>query len=81
MEQAIEVFTGLYSIPLEVAPLSLVGADVTLRSFRGLSFYYVTYVALAEPLDCPMITPIGVWRNEPGPPITRDTNGRSTAGA
>jgi len=58
VEQIVEVFTGLYSIPLEVASLSLVSAEITLRlaSLRGLSFYDATYVALAEMLDCPLIT-------------------------
>jgi predicted nucleic acid-binding protein len=57
-EQAIEVLTGLYSIPLEVAPLSPVNAGITLRlaSLRGLSFYDATYVALAERLDCALVT-------------------------
>jgi predicted nucleic acid-binding protein len=58
VEQVIEVLTGLYSIPLEVAPLSLVSADITLRlaSLRGLTYYDATYVALAEMRDCALIT-------------------------
>jgi predicted nucleic acid-binding protein len=58
VEQAIEVLTGLHSIPLEVAPLALVSADVTLRlaSLRGLTYYDATYVALAEMLDCDLIS-------------------------
>jgi predicted nucleic acid-binding protein len=58
VEQAIEVLTGLYSIPLEVAPLSLVSAEITMRlaSLHGLSYYDATYVALAEMLDCALVT-------------------------
>lgn len=58
IEQAPEVLTGLYSIPLEVAPLSLPSADLTLRlaSLRGLTYYDATYVALAEIFDCHLIT-------------------------
>jgi predicted nucleic acid-binding protein len=58
IEQALDALSGLYSIPLEVAPLALLSADVTLRlaSLRGLSFYDATYVALAEMSGCPLIT-------------------------
>lgn len=57
-EQAIDVFAALYSIPLEVVPLSFVSADFTLRlaSLRGLTYYDATYVALAEIRDCDLIT-------------------------
>lgn len=52
------MFAGLYSIALEVSPLSLGSAEITLRlaALRGISFYDATYVALAEMLDCPLIT-------------------------
>jgi predicted nucleic acid-binding protein len=58
LQQGIEVLAYLYAIPLDVAPLTAVSADVTLRlaSLRGLSFYDATYLALAEMSDCPLIT-------------------------
>ncbi|HEX3579578.1 MAG TPA: type II toxin-antitoxin system VapC family toxin [Thermoanaerobaculia bacterium] len=58
VERALDVFAGLYSIALEVSPLSLGSAEITLRlaALRGISFYDATYVALAEMLDCPLIT-------------------------
>jgi predicted nucleic acid-binding protein len=58
IEEALEALTDLFSIPLEVVPPALVSATATLRlaSLRGLSYYDATYVALAETLDCPLIT-------------------------
>ncbi len=58
IEQATDALADLFSIPLEVVPPALVSADVTLRlaSLRGLSYYDATYVALAEMLDCQLIT-------------------------
>jgi predicted nucleic acid-binding protein len=57
-ERAIEVLAGLYAIPLEVAPLTPLSADATLRlaSAHGLTYYDATYVALAEMSDCSVIT-------------------------
>lgn len=57
-EHAADALADLFSIPLEVTPPALAGANDTLRlsSLRGLSFYDATYVALAEMLDCPLIT-------------------------
>jgi predicted nucleic acid-binding protein len=58
LQQAAESLSDLFSVPLEVIPPALVSADVTLRlaSLRGLTYYDATYVALAEMLDCTMIT-------------------------
>ena len=58
IEQTGDALVDLFSIPLEVVPPALIGADATLRlaSLRGLSYYDATYVALAEMLDCPLIT-------------------------
>ena len=58
IEQAMDALTDLFSIPLEVAPPALIGASATLRlaSLHGLSYYDATYVALAEILDCALIT-------------------------
>src|SRR5947209_20519845 len=56
--RAVDFLGVLYAIPLEVAPLTAVSADLTLRlaSLRGISFYDATYVALAEMTDCSLIT-------------------------
>jgi predicted nucleic acid-binding protein len=58
LEQAAEVLAAFHAIPLEVAPVNPLSADMTLRlaSLHGLSFYDATYVALAEISDCPLIT-------------------------
>ncbi|MEA2414491.1 MAG: hypothetical protein QOI58_1148 [Thermoanaerobaculia bacterium] len=58
IEQAAEALTDLFSIPLEVVHPAMVSSDITLRlaSLRGLTYYDATYVALAEMLDCPLIT-------------------------
>ena len=58
VEEALESLTDLFSIPLEVvspAPASA-NAALQLASLHGLSYYDATYVALAELLDCPLIT-------------------------
>jgi predicted nucleic acid-binding protein len=58
VEDAADALSDLFSVPLEVAPPALVSATVTLRlaSLRGLSYYDAIYVALAETLDCALIT-------------------------
>lgn len=57
-ERAAHALTDLFSIPLEVGAPALVSAELTLRiaKLRGLTFYDATYVALAETLDCFLIT-------------------------
>jgi predicted nucleic acid-binding protein len=57
-EQAVDALTDLFSIPVQVATPALVSAELTLRlaSLRGLTYYDATYVALAETLDCSLIT-------------------------
>jgi len=58
IEEALDALTDLFSIPLEVVPPAMVSATATLRqaSLDALSYYDATYVALAEMLDCPLIT-------------------------
>jgi len=58
VEQVVDALTDLFSIPLEVVAPTLVSGHATLRlaSARGLSYYDATYVALAEMLDCSLIT-------------------------
>jgi len=58
IDEALEALTDLFSIPLEVVPPAMVSATATLQlaSLRGLSYYDATYVAIAESLDCPLIT-------------------------
>lgn len=58
IEEAVEALTDLFSIPLEVVPPVLVGAHAALQlaSRLGLSYYDASYVALAEALDCSLIT-------------------------
>jgi predicted nucleic acid-binding protein len=58
VEESLEALNDLFSIPLEVVPPSPASANTTLQlaSLRGLSYYDATYVALAEMLDCPLIT-------------------------
>lgn len=58
IEEAAEALRDLYSIPLEVAAPAADTADAALRlaSDRGLSYYDASYVALAESLDCTLIT-------------------------
>lgn len=57
IDEASEVLRDLLAIPLTVAPPAI-SADATLRlaSNHGLSYYDATYVALAESLDCTLIT-------------------------
>jgi predicted nucleic acid-binding protein len=58
LEEAIEALTDLFSVPLDVAPPAFIEANATLQlaSHGGLSYYDATYVALAEMLDCTLIT-------------------------
>jgi predicted nucleic acid-binding protein len=58
VDEALESLTDLFSIPLEVVPPAPASATATLHlaSLHGLSYYDATYVALAEMLDCPLIT-------------------------
>jgi predicted nucleic acid-binding protein len=56
--EAAEALRDLYSIPLAVAVPAPDTADEALRlaSDHGLSYYDASYVALAETLDCTLIT-------------------------
>ena len=58
VDEAAEALRDLYSIPLEVAVPAPDTADAALRlaSDHGLSYYDASYVALAETLDCALIT-------------------------
>lgn len=58
VDEAAEALRDLYSIPLEVAVPAPDIADAALRlaSDDGLSYYDASYVALAETLDCNLIT-------------------------
>ncbi|HUP59155.1 MAG TPA: type II toxin-antitoxin system VapC family toxin [Thermoanaerobaculia bacterium] len=58
IEEAAEALNDLFSIPLEVVPPVSDAAAVALRlaSAHGLSYYDAAYVALAETLDCILIT-------------------------
>ena len=58
VEEAAEALDDLFSIPLEVVPPASAAAAVTvlLASAHGLSYYDAAYVALAEELDCVLIT-------------------------
>jgi len=58
LDEAMEALTDLFAVPLDVAPPALADATATLQlaSHRGLSYYDATYVALAEILDCTLIT-------------------------
>jgi predicted nucleic acid-binding protein len=57
-EEAAEALNDLFAIPLAVAAPSAGAADSALRlaSQHGLSYYDAAYVALAEDLDCVLIT-------------------------
>ena len=57
-DEAAEALRDLYSIPLAVAVPAPETADAALRlaSDHGLSYYDASYVALAETLDCTLIT-------------------------
>ncbi len=61
VEEAVQALTDLFSVPLEVLPPAAVGAGASLRlaSLLGLSYYDATYIALAEALNCPLITADG----------------------
>lgn len=58
IDEAAEALHDLYSIPLAVAVPAPDTADAALRlaSDHGLSYYDASYVALAEMLDCTLIT-------------------------
>ena len=58
VDEAAEALSDLYSIPLVVAAPAPDAADAALRlaSQLGLSYYDASYVALAEELDCVLIT-------------------------
>lgn len=58
IEEAAEALRDLYSLPLTVAVPAPDTADAALRlaSDHGLSYYDASYVALAETLDCTLIT-------------------------
>lgn len=58
VDEAAEALNDLFSIPLVVAAPALDAADAALRlaSQHGLSYYDASYVALAEALDCVLIT-------------------------
>ena len=58
IEDAAEALADLFSIPLAVVPLAADSADaaLTFATRHGLSYYDATYVALAEALDCALIT-------------------------
>lgn len=57
-DEATEALADLFTIPLMVEAPSSDVAGVALRvaSQHGLSYYDATYVALAETLDCTLIT-------------------------
>jgi len=57
-EMAVESLANLYSMPLDVVPPAATGANAALRlaSTFGLTYYDATYVALAEALDCQVVT-------------------------
>ena len=58
IEEAAEALRDLYSIPLVVAVPAPDTADAALRlaADHGLSYYDASYVALAETLDCTLLT-------------------------
>jgi predicted nucleic acid-binding protein len=58
IDEAVEALRDLYSIPLAVAVPAPDTADAALRlaSDYRLSYYDASYVALAESLDCTLIT-------------------------
>lgn len=58
IEEAEEALSDLYSIPLAVITPDGDAAEATLRlaSQYGISYYDAAYVALAEAMDCPLIT-------------------------
>lgn len=58
VDEAAEALSDLFSIPLAVEAPARDAADVALRlaAQHGLSYYDASYVALAETLNCPLIT-------------------------
>jgi predicted nucleic acid-binding protein len=58
VDEAAEALSDLFSIPLVLVSPAPDAADAALRlaSHHGLSYYDATYVALAETLDCALIT-------------------------
>jgi len=58
IQDAAEALSDLFSIPLTVMPPAPDAADAAFRlaSIHGLSYYDAAYVALAEALDCVLIT-------------------------
>lgn len=56
--EAAEALSDLFSIPLTIASPTPDGANAALRlaSQHGLSYYDASYVALAEELDCVLVT-------------------------
>ena len=58
MDEAAEALSDLFSIPLALVAPTPDTADAALRlaSEHGLSYYDASYVALAEALDCVLIT-------------------------
>lgn len=58
VEEAAEALSDLFSIPLIVAAPAPDASDAALRlaSRHGLSYYDASYVALAETMDCLLLT-------------------------
>lgn len=58
MDEAAEALRDLYAIPLVIAPPSSDTAEEALRlaSMHQLSYYDASYFALAEALNCPLVT-------------------------
>ena len=58
VDEAAEALSDLFSIPLVLVSPAPDTADAALQlaSHHGLSYYDATYVALAETLDCALIT-------------------------
>lgn len=58
IDEAAEALRDLYSLPFAVAAPDHDTADAALRlaSDHGLSYYDASYVALAETLDCNLVT-------------------------
>jgi predicted nucleic acid-binding protein len=58
IDEAAEALSDLFSIPLVVAGAApdTAGATLRLASRDGLSYYDASYVALAEALDCSLVT-------------------------
>jgi predicted nucleic acid-binding protein len=58
VEEAAQALSDLFSIPLAIMSPEPDAADAALRlaSVHGLSYYDATYVALAEALDCILVT-------------------------